>query len=489
MVGGADTKTGCDVLNDVMVTKDGPFGDGPLWHPTVVQLQAFARGEGAADAAGIDSHIAGCLICRIHVGRIEIGDREAADPAFISALSAGSPRIPSGVLDALRATESHADTGSIRVGQLWRARNRSDSAPGAVAVLVWVRKVFEATAAVLPVFLDTDLADSETLIIPSESTPLQVELALYTNVDAEIHLSNLTTLIATLDIQTEVAALRSASRSGAQPPAHLITGVPINRSDDQRLEFRHIISELLDSLYIDSYTEPADDMDVHELLAQIHELSFFHFGLRVDPLPFDDMTYLDEQHTLHPVAAVHHLATCVVVTAVSGPDSYVQLMNPRLPKACAAVQSRFPEGDSVAVCAASSDWPSVLLTPAHMDSAIEVPSGLFHDATASGAPLDLNTLLLKHFEGVSDRWDDASTVRFDDVSGSLRNVEAMSASIVLAAIEETLQSGNRATIIAKKEGYSRLSASTADDISGLIRGVLAGVDPAEAVDDLLGDRP
>lgn len=476
-------------MNDMMVTKDGSFGDGPLWHPTAVQLQAFTRGEDAADASGVESHVAGCLICRIHVGRLKVEERESVDPAFISALSEGSPRIPSGVLDALRASESHGDTGSVRAGQLWRARNRTDSAPGAVAVLVWVRKVFETTAAILPVFLDTDLADSETLIISAESTPLQVELALYTNVDAEIHLSNLTTLIATLDIQDDVSALRSATRSGAQPPTRLMTGLPINRSDDQRLEFRQIISELLNPLYIDSYTEPDDEVDVHELLAQIHELSFFHFGLRVDPLPFDDMTYLDEQHTLHPVAAVHHLATCVVVTAVSGPDSYAQLMNTRLPKACAAVQSRFPEGDSVAVCAASSDWLSVLLTSDHLDSAIEVPSGLFHDATSSGLPLALNTLLLKHFEGASDRWDDASTVRFDDVSGSLGNVEAMSASFVLAAIEDTLQSGNRASILAKKEGYSRLSASTADGISGLIRGVLAGADPAEAVDDLLGDRP
>jgi hypothetical protein len=476
-------------LNDVMDTHDGPFGTSPLWHPTAVQLEAFARGEDAADASGIDPHIAGCLICRIHVGRLEVEGREAADPAFISALSAGSPRIPSGVLDALRATESHADTGSVRAGQLWRARNRSDNARGAVAVLVWVRKVFETTAAILPVFLDTDLADSETLIIPSEGTPLQVELALFTNVDAEIQLSNLTTLIATLDIQDEVAALRFASRSGAQPPAHLMTGVPISRSDDQRLEFRHVVSELLASLYIDSYTETADDMDVHELLAQIHELSFFHLGLRVDPLRFDDMIYLDERHTLHPVAAVHHLATCVVVTAVSGPDSYAQLMNPRLPNACAAVQSRFPEGDSVAVCATGSDWPTVLLTSPHMDSAIEVPSGLVYDATFSGVPLDLNTLLLKHFEGLSDRWGDASTVRFDDVSGSLRNVEAMSASIVHDAIEATLATGNRASILAKKEGYSRLSATTADDISALIRGVLAGEDPAEAVNDLLGGRP
>ena len=114
---------------------------------------------------------------------------------------------------------------------------------------------------------------------------------------------------------------------------------------------------------------------------------------------------------------------------------------------------------------------------------------MVRDSTSSGAPLDLNTLLLKHFEGVSDRWDDASTVRFDDASGSLRNVEAMSAAIVVAAVEETLQSGNRASIIAKKDGYSRLGASTADGIAGLIRGVLAGKDPAEAVDDLLGDRP
>jgi hypothetical protein len=476
-------------MNSVMDTNDDPFGGRPFRHPTLVELQEFAQGEDSADAAAVEAHVDGCLLCRIHVNRLAIGGLEAANPAFIYALTAESPRIPSSVLDPLRATDSVAPTDSFQVGQLWRARDRSESASGAIAVLVWVRKVFETTAAVLPVFLDTDLADNETLIIPSENSPLQSELALFTNIDAEIHLSNLATLIGSLDLQDDVATLRAASRSGTQPPAHLATGPAIMRSDDQRLEFRQIISELLDSLYIDTNNESPDYLDVHELMTQIHEQSFFHSGLRVDRLPFGDMTYLDELHALHPVAAVHHFATCAIVVAVSGPDSYAQLMSPQLPRACAAVLSQFPEGDSVAVCAAGWDWPSVLLTPAQMDSAIEVPSGLIHDASASSAPLDLSTLLIKHFEGASDRWDDASTVQFDDLSSTLRNIEAMSTSIVRSAIENIRLSGNRATIAAKKEGYLRLGADTAEGISGLIRGVLAGEDPAGAVDDLLGGQP
>ena len=489
MAGGADTTAGCDVLNNVMITNESPPGDDPARHPTEAQLQAFALDEAHSQTATISEHIAGCLICRVHVGRLKIDNREAAEPSFLVSLSEGSPRISDGVLDLLRAPEVIADGGGIQTGQLWRARDRGSDASGSFAVLVWIRKVFATTAAVLPVFLDTNLADSDALIIPADSTPLNEELVLFSNVDAEIHLSNLVTLIATLDIEADVRTLRMASRNGVDPPAHLNVGLPIVRNDDQRFEFRHIISELLDSLYLEAYTEPDDDLDIHELLSHIRELSFFNTGLRVETLPFDDMLFLDDLRTLHPVAAVHHMSTCVVVTVINGPDAVTHLMSPFIPTACAAMQSRFIEADSVAVCADGPDWPTVLLASVDMDSAIEVPSGAVHTASVYGKPLELSVALLKNFEGASDRWDDASTVRFDNVAGSLRNAHAISASTAVTAVEDIRQTGSRATIAAKKEGYLRLSTDTAQNISGLIRDVLAGGDPTEALDHLLGERP
>jgi hypothetical protein len=471
----------------MMSYNSDPSAEGVAQHPTDVQLQAFADGESGPFDVEVASHVTRCLICRVHVGRLAVENRDAADPAFIAALSAQSPEIDPALLQALSAPQTSVTSSTVRVGQLWRAARSADNA--SAAILVWIRKVFDSTVAVLPVVLDIDLADTETLIVSADSSPLHMELAVFCNIDAEIDVSNLATFIADLNIEDDVKALRMSSRSGVLPPEHLTVGRPIVRDDDQRIEFRHIVSELVDTLYIETTSDPDAGIDVHDLLTLLNELSVMHPGLRVQALPFDELTYVDERQALHPVAAVHHLATCVVVTVIDGPSSMNVLTSPALSIACGEVLARFIEADSIAVCAPQPEWPTVLLAPMDMQTAIEVPAGRLQTASVYGRPLDLSTMLLKHFEGVSDRWNDTSTVHFDELSASLRNVEATSTALAQSAIEEIHQKGKRATIPAKKEGYSRLSADAAARISGLINEVLAGEDPAQTVDELLDDQP
>jgi hypothetical protein len=454
-------------------------------HPTEVELLAFTHGDSPSDTAIVEAHLAACLLCRVQAGRLRIEEREAVSPSFLAALRDDAPRIDSSILETLQAAEVRVGEATIEVGQLWRARDRHSGRSGGTAVLVWIRKVFESTAAVLPVVLDIELADQETLLLHQDTTVLGCELAVLTNVDAEIDVSSLGTLIATLDIADDVNALRSASSSGANPPDHVRTGPAIVRTDDQRIEYRQIVGDLLNALFVDDVSDVDDGLEVHDLISELRELSFFHHGLRTETLPFDEVTYLDAHRTLHPVAAVHHLNACVVVALLTGTDAVAQLNGPRLPGFGALMQARFIESDTVAICAKEIGWPTVLLTPAQMSNAIEVPSGMVHDATAASGTLDLTTALLKYFEGATDTWDDATPVRFDDFERSLTDIKTLSTNVALAAVEDVLREGRRAVLEPKKAGYARLNPTTASEIGELISGVLAGADPDEALDALL----
>jgi len=471
-------------MNYVMSFGNDPSSERLAAHPTDVQLQNYARArrESVHFDSEVDAHLMQCLICRIHVGRLSVEGRDSADPAFLAALTSESPQIDSALRDALSASPTAIGSTEVRVGQLWRAAR---SATGSVAVLVWIRKVFDSTVAVLPAALDVELADAETLIVSADQSPLNLPLAVFSNIDAEIDIASLTTLISDLDIADDINALRVASRDGVPPPSHVTTGLPVAREDDQRIEYRQILSELVDSLYTENQPAVDDEIDPHDLFAILEDLSIMQPGLRVHSLPFDDVVYVDARHMLHPVAAVHHLATCVVVTAVDGPNAMGALTNPALPGACGEILSRFLEADSIAVCAPDSDWQTVLLAPMDMQPAIEVPAGHQQPASVYGRPLDLNTMLLKHFDGTQDRWSDTSSVHFHELSAGLRNVEATSPAIAESAVSETRQKGKRATIPAKKEGYSRLSDDAASRISDLINEVLAGEDGLTVLDDFL----
>lgn len=471
-------------MKHVMSYENDPWDESSAAHPSDVQLQNFvrARGEGAQPQSGLRAHLTQCLICRVHMGRLSIEDRESVDPSFLASLTSESPQIDSAVLDALNAPPTTTQPAAAQVGQLWRAAR---STSGSTALLVWIRKVFETTVAVLPATLDIELADTETLLVSAEDSPLNLELAVFSNIDTEIDITNLVTFIAELDIEADIRALRIASRDGAAVPKHLITGMPIMREDDQRIEYRHIVSELADSLYTESNAAVDDGIDPGDIFEILDDLSLMHPGLRVHPLPFDEVTIVNERNTLHPVAAVHHLATCVVVTALDGPNAFTELMNPALSVACSGILARFIEADSIAVCAPYADWETVLLAPMEMQPAIEVPTGHREPASVYGRPLDLNTMLLKHFEGAHDQWSDTSSVHFDEVSNALSKVAETSSIIAQSSVAEIRQKGQRATIPAKKDGYSLLSPDTATRISALISEVLAGGDSATLIDEFL----
>lgn len=455
---------------------------GPGWHPTATALAAATR------APGVEAHLASCLRCRAHALRLAAEGRQRVDKAAVASLLPDSPVLPEAILDAALDTPPQ-DRPAPAEGELWRARNRDDARPGAMAVLVWIRRVFAESALVLPVVLDVEMADDESLLLEASDSSLGIRAAVLTGVDAEILAANLTTRIGPLAIAEDVAAVRQAARGKAVLPGHVRTGPPIVRDDDQRLDFRQAVGETVAALGPISSDEPDEPQDSHDplaLLEALRDLAYYEPGLRVEPASPSRPLFVDARHTARPLAAVHHLSTCVIVAVLSGDEPAAALTGSDVAGACLSLLGAHPEADSVAVCAAEPDWPAVLLGPADTGPAIGVPSGGPVRAGAPAPPLDLVTALRKHFDGARDRWDDAAPVRFDDAAAALGHARAIGAERSRGAVEEIRNEGARAVIPSKRAGYAAVGDTAVDAVKALIDAVLAGEDPASAVDGFIG---
>ncbi len=455
---------------------------GPDWHPTATALAAAGR------TPRVEAHLASCLRCRAHALRLAAEGRQRVTKAAVASLLPDSPVLPEAIFDAARDTTPH-DRPKPAEGELWRARNRDDARPGAMAVLVWVRRMFDTTAAVLPVVLDVEMADDESLLLEADDSPLGVRAAVLTGVDTEILAENLTTRIGPLPIAEGVAAVRQAARGKAVLPEHVRTGPPIVRDDDQKLEFRQAVGETVAALgpvLSDEPDEPQDDHDPLALMDALRDLAYYEPGLRVEPVIQGRTLFVDARHAARPLAAVHHLSTCVIVAVLSGDDPAAALTGPDVAGACLSLLAAHPEADSAAVCADERDWPAVLLGPADTVQAIGVPSGDPVRAGAPAPPLDLVTALRKHFDGARDRWDDAAPVRFDDTAAALGHARAIGAERSRGAVAEIRKEGTRAVIPSKRAGYAAVGDRAVDAVKALIDAVLAGEDPAAAVDGLIG---
>ena len=247
-----------------------PSHAGPSRHPTESALLG-AHLSGAADDEAA-AHVRGCLRCRVFSARLETAERQSASETDLTALTATSPAVPGSVLSALRRGDLSPAGGGPAAGELWRASGRSTEA-GGVAMLVWVRTVFASTAAVLPVVLDTDMCDEYSLVLDAQSNPIGIELGVLTGVDGEVLLSNLATRLGVLDIAESVADVRRSADSGRPPATGARTGTDIVRDDDQRIEYRQLVGELLNSLGApEAGTDPHADADAGNPLALLDAL-------------------------------------------------------------------------------------------------------------------------------------------------------------------------------------------------------------------------
>jgi hypothetical protein len=453
----------------------------PLSHLNESVLYAFVQGrlKGAA-AAAVTDHLERCLACRVWSTRLRDACVSDADDSIISRLVDTSPAVPEALHRALLNNPSSA---APAIGDLWRVGRRE-------ALLVWVRRIFDDSAAVIPVTFDGDLADNFSLIIPDDESPLGLELVVMASVEAHVDLRAFLQRVSALPVEDRVEALRESRRSRLPTSLDLLVGAPIVSEQDQRLEYRQVLSDLLADLSPAAFAEemevePGDEgVDVHRFVENLSELTWRRTGLTVQPLTVDHVA-IDPAHDLLVVAMVKDLDAAVLVAALTGADPANTLTQPDLARGCGELLRRHPDADAVAVAIQDREWTTVVVDPPSAARALEAPSGHFSEPRVAGQPLPLIDALLKHLDARATHWDQVGVQHFDREPLDLVELGAISAA---AAIERTIAEGRRILTPAKKRAYTSLGERDAARIVELITAVAArGIAPSEAVDSFLSE--
>jgi hypothetical protein len=154
-----------------------------------------------------------------------------------------------------RLTSTH-DEGPPRPSELWRVGCDE-------ALLVWVRRVFADAVDVVPVVLDIELADQESVVVPAHATSLGMPLALLTGVRGHVGMPAFLQRLGSVEVAAQVQEVMAATREG-RPPQGVDVGLPIESDDDQRVEYRQAIADLLSDLAPSRWHCPAAGQAVSE---------------------------------------------------------------------------------------------------------------------------------------------------------------------------------------------------------------------------------
>jgi hypothetical protein len=372
----------------------------------------------------------------------------------------------------------------VTPGGVWRVGNDE-------AQLVWVRRVFDDSAAVVSVTLDVELADEYTLIIPADESPISLDLAVMTTVEAHVDMRAFLQHIADLQVDEQITRLRQRRRDGLPSPSDLLTGPPISRDDDQRLEYRQLLADLLADLSPGAYSDSdlmgvaEDGVDLHRLAEQLNGLTWRRVGTQIRMLNIDHAP-VDPAHEIIVTALVQDLDVVVLITVLTGAQPAGLLTAPDVARACGALLARHPIADDVAVAIADEDWTSVVVRPPFAGHAVEVPSGGLSEPRVAFQPLPLLDALLKHFDAHGTRWDETERVHFDR---STVDIPALAAAISRAAVDRTVAEGCRAVTPAKKKAYTALDDHAVAAISALIESAVSpSTSSADVVDAFLSGR-
>lgn len=157
--------------------------------------------------------------------------------AILQRLMDACPRLPEGLAAIVLSTRD----GDPRPGEIWRAGR-------AEAVLVWVRRVFDdGVADVVPLVLDVDMADDESVIVPASATTFQMELAAMVSLRTHVDFDAFINRFGVLDIRADVDEVMAAVRDGRHPRG-VHVGPPIVEDWDRRIDYRCAVRDLLAGL-------------------------------------------------------------------------------------------------------------------------------------------------------------------------------------------------------------------------------------------------
>ncbi|MEV6072021.1 hypothetical protein AB0L82_36245 [Nocardia sp. NPDC052001] len=426
-------------------------------------------------SASILQHLDECLACRVRMSRIRRAEG-IPDPGgnSVQRIIEASTPAPTVITELMTARRE----GDPAAGELWRV-GRDE------ALLVWVRRVFDdGIADVVPVVLDVDLADGQTLILDSSASSLGVEIAAMVVLRTHISTAAFLNRVGVLDIRQDIEELIAAGREGREP-RDVRVGQPIVDPDDQRFEYRQALRDLLADLDPEEWAEETEansgvssadievassdliDMDSVKL-----ELGSRLFGIQCVDVP-DRFLPIDEYSRIESLFKARFLDETVLVVRLIGSDSEIVTVQKDLAEACHQMAMLESDVDAVAVARAVQDPGAILMTTADMRSAIAVPQGNRVGPSATLSGLGLVDLLCKHLDASVALWESGI-----ETSGSIQasNLREIAAKHVNSSVEQVLREGLRARQEAKKSSWSNLSGAFGNGVLNMIVDVVNGRD-------------
>lgn len=462
------------------LTKMYWFGRGEnlvTYHPLLRELRDALLGVG--DVVRVRAHLAGCLACRVRMARIAQAD----------GLHMPTPNVVQRIVDASTVVPGATNISDERdefepeASELWRV-GRDE------ALLAWVRRNFHDGAVdIVPVVLDVDLADEQTVLVKAERSPLGVELGAMVALRTHVHRDAFINRLGTLDISALVEDVIAATREGRDSTAAI--GPPIESDDDDRIEYRQALRDLLDELApsswpvessagvvttgLSSLTEPSG-LDLLELQSRIQ------YRIRAAQcigLPSDQFD-IEQGRSLRTLFKVAYLNTAVVVVSVQSLD--VALADQlALVRACQRAMESSPDADAVCVAEPRDGWNCALYSCASMREALELPDGRSVGPAPILSGYGVVDTLSKHLEGAAPAWEGTDHAPRGLASVDMAEIAGRHAQTSI----DTIQSqGRRALQEAKKSTWSVLPAGLEERVSRFVTAVIESVPVADALAEL-----
>ncbi|WP_280395643.1 hypothetical protein [Nocardia brasiliensis] len=414
-------------------------------------------------------------------------DAGAASPDenSIQRIIDGSSSLPDTVADLV----SGGGEAGPAANELWRV-GRTE------ALLVWVRKVFDdGIADVVPVVLDTELADLQSVIIGAAATPLSVEMAVMVPLRTHIPTRLFLNRIAVTDISKDVTEVMAAIREGRNPSGVRV-GQPINDDDDQRIEYRQAIRDLFAELApgVDEDTPGEPEMEGRPLPAVDEELSDDPpddlqtmraelesrlVGARIGPV-VPTTVQINNAVCLKSVLKVYYLDTTVLLLRVSAESVVDFPAHSDLAEACRQIIEI--DVDAVAITLADRDSSTFLFTSADMRSAVGIPGGNQVGPSPTLAGLGLVDTLCKHLDSSVTAWD--VTDQDSDGFRTCNDLSTIASRHAACAVARIGAEGGRAHQQAKKSAWMSLDRSFEGKAAEFVTSIIEDGDVEAALTDL-----
>ena len=448
-------------------------------HPLASELVAALHHP--EQAASTLEHLEECLACAVRFARLQrTSGPTAASTNSVQRIIEASALLPDLLADLVKVGSGEAP----QPGEIWRV-GRDE------AVLVWVRQVFgDGVADVVPLVLDVDLADRESVIISAETTPLGTELAAMVALRTHVHIDAFLNRIGSLDIGKDVSEVMTAVREGRRPSG-VHVGPPIDDDDDQRLEYRQalrdVLAELSPGAWLESQEVPEPGTEHESREPTSDRLSARIEGIKAELKERLPGLQCRSPERVSITVGRLEAVSVLKVDYLGGAVLLVLLGDERLSgfpetaavaKACAAMMSHEPDVGAVAIAIPRDDWPTQLFTGAFTRSAFELPGGALKGPAPTLQGFGIIDTLCKHFEGVATPWDFTEPVDRRIESIDYHEIAARHAQ---ASIAKVTVEGGRAHQAAKKAAWQNLP----DDLSEQVARFVLAAASGEALDQAL----